>query len=112
MLHVQFGKAPVRQFYACGSAELGSVVATVGTGSSMSRPNMTGEKGPQHGLLTWGHKLVDKWKLWVMKQQYGNEEEAIKVLRNEKTEEAFAQKQFPGGGDVDIAHFNPRAFLV
>lgn len=109
---VQFSKAPVLQFYACGSAELGSVVATVGTGSSMSRPNMTGHKGPQHGLLTWGHNLVNRWKLWVMKERYGNEDDAINVLQNDESEEAFVQKQFPADGNVDVNHFNPRAFLV
>lgn len=107
---MQFCKIPALQFYAFGSAELGSMVATLGTGSNMTRPNATGEGGPQHGLKTWVHRVSDTWKKWIMKQRYGNEEAAINVLRTHDAK--FADQQFPADGNVDPKDITPKGFLV
>ena len=108
---LQFSKLPVLQFYAFGCALLGSVVATVATGSGMCNPRRTGPRGPQNGLQTWGDKLTDMWKLWVMRQRYGNEDEAIDILR--QTEKEFAETHFPEDiQQLDAQNFSMRALLV
>lgn len=107
---MQFSKIPALQFYAFGSAELGSMVATLGTGSNMTNDRAAGGSGPQKGLLTWAHRVGKRWVKWIMKQRYGNEEAAIDVVR--KQDPNFANKHFPRDGNVDPADFTPKGFLV
>ena len=108
--YVQLSKIPSLQFYAFGSAELGSMVATVGTGSHMSNKRQVGDSGPQHGLKTWGDRVSTWWQTWIMKERYGNEEAAINVAR--KNDSQFADRHFPVDGHVDPKLFHPKAFLV
>ena len=85
----------------------------MGTGSGMSNPRMTGPSGPQHGLPTWCDTLNDAWKLWIMRERYGNDEESIKVLKKSATEKSFAERHFPGDtAQLHPRNFSPRAFLV
>ena len=110
---MQFSKLPVLQFYAFGSALLGSAVATLATGSRMCSSRMTGKDGPQHGLQTWGDRLTDGWKLWIMKQRYGSEDAAIDILRKTEAEKQFAETHFPTDlNQLDVQKFSLRACLV
>lgn len=70
--------------------------------------------GPQAGLLTWVHRLTKSAQIWIMKQLYGNEPEAVAKLRAHGVEgEKFVAKHFPADTSLfDVATFTPEAFLV
>ena len=110
---MQFNKLPVMQFYVFGCAMLGTMVATLGTGSAMSNKKKTGAKGAQYELPTWCDRLPESWKLWIMKRRYGNEEAAIEALKKIKEEKKFADTHFPDDrSKLNAKHFSVRAFLV
>lgn len=90
------------------------MVATVATGSGMAKkPNELGPTKTQHGLSTWADRLLPGWRLWIMKQWYGNERAAVDRLREVRTEREFVQQNFPiGYQNFNVANFSVRAFLV
>ena len=104
-------RCPVMQFYAFGCEKLGSMVATLATGSRMNNKKAHGRNQPQHGLLTWLEHLTAPWKRWVMKSFYGNETESIEKVR--ETSPDFANVHFPADHSlIDISKISARAFLV
>lgn len=104
-------RCPVMQFYAFGCEKLGSMVATLATGSRMNNKKAHAATQPQNGLLTWLDHLTAPWKRWVMKSFYGNEPESIEKVR--ETTPDFANVHFPADHSLlDISKISARAFLV
>jgi hypothetical protein len=109
---VQVTKMPVLQFYVFGSAMLGSLVATLATGSRRATAKIS---SPQQGLRCWTDHLSSHMKLWIMHQGYGNDPATVQKLRESQTQEhqQFAAQHFPGDKDkLDPSSFSARAFLV
>ena len=115
---MQAHELPTLQFYTFGSAELGSQVYTLATGSNARCPNEEDsqeKKGrSQAGLLTWVHRVSKSARLWIMKQWYGNEPEAVKKLRQEGVEGAkFVDQHFKNDtSQFNEDNFTAEAFLV
>ena len=109
---VQMNKMHVLQFCVFGCALLGSLMATLATGSRRANAKIS---SAQQGLRCWIDHLSNHMKLWIMHQGYGNDTATVQKLRNSKNphEQEFAATHFPGDKEaLDPNKFSPRAFLV
>jgi len=70
--------------------------------------------GPQQGLLTWAQRLLDRWKIYIMGNSYGNDKAALEKLKASKVkkEQKLSKKVFPEDGVHKVGNFTPMAFLV